>query len=166
MPAAPLRAEASWRAAPSPGSAGVPGYPRVIRVPTKHPELGGRGTSETQTCGSPERGRAGAAWPARSSSARRGRGAAPSAHGRVRPFPQRGPGTPRPWPYMVGDTDAGGLPEWHLQCSCAAPGQIPISQCFRGTAVTNGSICSRGKVKQRDRRRMIVLSIMFPIADG
>lgn len=49
--------------------------------------------------------------------------------------------------------DAGDLPVLHLQCSHAAPGQIPISQRFRGTAVTNYSICSREKGKQRDQRR-------------
>lgn len=119
MPAGPLRAEASSRAAPPLGSAGVPGYPRVIQVPTEHPELGGRGLLETQTCDSPERGRAGAAWPARSSSARRGRGAAPSAHRRVRPFPQRGTGMLRPWPYVAGTQMQEASP--HGICNAPAP---------------------------------------------
>lgn len=63
MPAGPLRAWASSTAALLPGSADIPGYPRIIQVPMKYPELRGRGTSETQTCNAPEWGPAGTEQP-------------------------------------------------------------------------------------------------------
>ena len=90
------------------------------------------------------------AWPEQSLSTRRGCSVSPGPYQTV---PQLWASMLQPWPYVWVVRDAGGLPVPHLQCSRAAPGQIPISQCFRGTAVTNYSICSREKGKQRVQRR-------------